>query len=121
MHLGGAERFTQAFERFRSFCKHADSADRAVEAVWYAHEHFPGFPVAACDIRLEGFRETFVSGLVSLYYLPDLLVDDEEVVIFKKNPGLKVPDLIVCKCSVLHFYWMETFTRFWSPSALRGF
>ncbi len=121
MHLGSAERFAQALERLRCFCKDTHTADRTVEAVRNAHKYFPGLSVTAGDICFESLRETFVSGFVSLHYLPDLLVYNEQVVIFKKNPGLKVPDLIVCKCSVLHFYWMETFTRFWSPSALRGF
>ncbi len=95
MHLGGPKSLTQALEGLGCFSKNAHSADRTVQAVGYAHEYFSWFSVAPCDIGLESLGQTFVSGLVSLYYFPDLLVDDEEVVIFKKNPGLKVPDLIV--------------------------
>ena len=87
----------------------------------HSHKDFAGLGIAPGDVGLERLGQAFIAGLVALDYLADFLVDDDKVVIFKKNPGLKVPDLIVCKCAVLgHSYLMLTFTRFWSPSALRG-
>ena len=98
--IRAAEHCAQPFHSLGGLCKDAYSAYRAVESVRYTHIYLSRFIVALGNIGLESLREAFISGLVPLHDFTDLLVDDEKVVVFKKNPGLKVPDLSICKCSV---------------------
>ena len=95
VNVSGAERFAQALQRLAGFGEDAHSADGAVQTVGHSHKDFTGLGIAPGDVGLERLGQAFVARLVALDYLPDLLVYDDQVVVFKKNPGLKVPDLIV--------------------------
>ena len=68
----------------------------------YAEENFPRLGVPYGYEGLVFVAESLVPGLVALDDFPDFLVDDENMVVFVKDPGFKVLVLGVSQLSVFH-------------------
>ena len=95
MHLRPSEHLVKTLKSLRCLGEYAHAAYRPVETVRKSHKDFPRLRVSFRYIRLKSLAETLVAGLVGLDYLAYSLVNHQQVVIFKKNPGLEVPDFII--------------------------
>ena len=100
MHFSVTEHRIQALQGLGRLREQADAAHRPVQAVRDAHEHLAGLGVALGDEGLERFAHRLVARLVALDNLTCPFVENEQVVVFKENPGRKVPEFPFVKRSV---------------------
>ena len=68
----------------------------------HPHKDVAGLAVALGDERFQRLAERLVAGLVALDDLPHPLVENQQMVVFKKNPASQVAGFLFCKFAVYH-------------------
>ena len=100
MDLAFPEHGIQPLQGLGRFREQADAAHGAVQAVRDAHEHLAGLGVTLGDEGLERLAHRLVACLVPLDNLTCPFRENEQVVVFKENPGREVPEFPFVKRSV---------------------
>lgn len=96
MNFGVAEQGVHPLQSLGGLSEDTGSADRSIQTVCDSQEDFSCFVIPLGDVGFQGFCEALVSGLVALDDLTAEFIDDKQVVVFKKNPGLKAQDFFFC-------------------------
>ena len=81
MDIRFTEHGIETFKCLGSLCKHGYAADRTVKTMRQADEHLARLFITLGYEGLILFAERLVSGLVTLYDLPYLLVDHKKMIV----------------------------------------
>ena len=81
MYLSLGKHLVQSGECLGGSGKDDESANGTVQPMHHAEKHFAGLLVLLFDILFYNIREGTIASLVSLYNLPALFVDDDNMVV----------------------------------------
>ena len=81
MYLSFGKHLVQSGECLGGSGKDDEPANGSVQPMHHAEKHFAGLLVLLFDILLYNIREGTIASLVSLYDLPALFIDDDNMVV----------------------------------------